>query len=91
MPSDTEIDEHRAKYRVRVWGISRQGNDPCRLGDIAVIPFYDHVDAIKTAVENERERILAGIEALMPKDRHREVRWLIDEFAVRRVINEETE
>lgn len=90
MPTNTEIEEHQAKYGVRVWGvILSTTHDPSRWGDIAVVPFYDHVDAIKAAVDAERTRILTEMEALMPKDRHRSVRWLLDEFAVRRVINDE--
>lgn len=59
MPTDREITEHQAKHPVRVWGVSPSAtHDPCRWGDIAVVPFYDHVDAIKAAEQRARREPL---------------------------------
>jgi hypothetical protein len=44
MPSDKEIQESG----VSVYGTVHL-NDPCKLGEIAVVKFYDHVDAIAAA------------------------------------------
>ena len=50
MPSTSEISEHVAKYGVRVWGVSPNNvSDPCRLGDVAVIPWDDHIAAVEAA------------------------------------------
>lgn len=46
MPSDKEIQESG----VSVYGTVHL-NDPCKLGEIAVVKFYDHVDAIAAAGE----------------------------------------
>ena len=66
MPTDNEIREHQDKYPVRVWGINRPGTDPCRLGQIAVVPFYDHVDAIKAAEQRELARVGEAWATLVP-------------------------
>jgi hypothetical protein len=44
MPSDKEIKESG----VSVYGTAHL-SDPCQLGEIAVVKFYDHVDAIAAA------------------------------------------
>ena len=38
-------------------------------------------------VSDERQRIRDGLMAIRAQDRHREIRWLLDEFAVKRIID----
>jgi hypothetical protein len=48
MPSDNEIREFSEEHKVRVWGVNTI-NDSCRLGETAVVPFYDVVSAVAAA------------------------------------------
>lgn len=60
MPSDKEIQESG----VPVYGTIHLSN-PCKLGEIAVVKFYDHVDEVAAAYERGYDK---GVQDTKPTD-----------------------
>jgi hypothetical protein len=69
MPSQQEMDEHRAKHNVRIIGIHpRAGSEPPLLGELVVIPYADHVRAMKAEYDRGREEASLSVGELSQFD-----------------------